>query len=271
MLNIVMVSNTRRHGFAGNFENAIAHCRGEFIALSDQDDVWKQNKLERMVACIGTNAIIHCDADVIDGNGRRIAASWQEYRGKPIYQEYRNYLSGWNNITGCTVLLRRDLLNVFLPIPPHILYHDLWLGLVAKKHGGIVFLKEPLMSYRLHEGNAIGISGPKIKRERKVRSEMQYLFFQDLLENSSRLSLSDSDVAHIKGLLTFWRNMLSRSICLMNLPIAIKYYKWLFRNNRPMIVNLILSLVGVGRKNRNGINGGHYAQDLPSKVQWNNH
>ena len=178
LLNIVLVSNTRRHGFVGNFENAMARCRGEFIALSDQDDVWKENKLERMIACIGTHAVIHCDADVIDGNGHRIAASWQEYRGKPTYQEYRNYLSGWNNITGCTVLLRRDLLNVLLPIPPHIPFHDLWVALVAEKHGGIVFLKEPLMSYRLHEGNAIGILGLKLEKGRKLRGELQYSFFQ---------------------------------------------------------------------------------------------
>lgn len=242
-LNIILVSNKNRHGYLGNFENAIACCRGELIALSDQDDVWKENKLERLITCIGTRAMIHCDADVIDADGHRIAASWREYREKPAYQEYRHYLSGWNNLTGCTALLKRDLLNVLLPFPVHIQFHDLWLALVAEKRGGIVFLNEPLMSHRLHEGNAIGMSAPKF--ERRVAAEIQYLFFQDLIDNSSRLLLSESEMAHIKQLLTFWQNRLKRHICLMNLPIALKYYKWLYHNNRPRIVNLALSFIGV--------------------------
>ena len=44
-LDVRIEVNPRRLGPAGNFERAIAACRGEIIALCDQDDVWMPDKL----------------------------------------------------------------------------------------------------------------------------------------------------------------------------------------------------------------------------------
>ncbi|MES1170182.1 MAG: glycosyltransferase, partial [Leifsonia sp.] len=44
----------RRHdpplGVVGNFEDALQHAKGDLIALSDQDDIWRPGKLEAVVA-----------------------------------------------------------------------------------------------------------------------------------------------------------------------------------------------------------------------------
>jgi len=242
-LNIVLVSNKNRHGFVGNFEHAISLCRGDFIALCDQDDVWQDGKLERMIAAIGPHAMVHCDADVIDANGRRIAASWNAYFGKPIAQDFLQYLSGWNNVTGGSVLFKRELASKLLPIPLHMPYHDLWLALIAYRYGGIAVVAEPLMSYRLHGANAVGASEPRYPR--KIGAEIKRAFFQDLLDNRERLRLSEDEAAHVEILLSFFLHKLDRRICFDNFPVAIKYYQWLYRNRRPMIVNLLLSMVGV--------------------------
>ena len=41
---IKIVSNSGRKGYVGNFENALKHTTGDYIFLSDQDDIWYPNK-----------------------------------------------------------------------------------------------------------------------------------------------------------------------------------------------------------------------------------
>lgn len=49
---------------------------------------------------------------------------------------------------------RRELVPYILPIPDDIQMHDQWIGVINDKHrGGCVFLKEPLLYYRRHDGN----------------------------------------------------------------------------------------------------------------------
>ena len=55
-------------GVVKNFENAFKHCRGEIIFLSDQDDVWKKNKMreiERVFEDSKVMAVVH-DAQIVD-------------------------------------------------------------------------------------------------------------------------------------------------------------------------------------------------------------
>ena len=40
---IKVIHNTLKHGLVSNFENAIKHADGDYIFLSDQDDIWTSN------------------------------------------------------------------------------------------------------------------------------------------------------------------------------------------------------------------------------------
>jgi len=50
--------NERNRGFAKNFERAISLCTGDFIALSDQDDVWKPEKLARLATALAKARLV---------------------------------------------------------------------------------------------------------------------------------------------------------------------------------------------------------------------
>ena len=67
--------NERNLGFVRNFEKVMALCRGEFIALADQDDVWLPEKLERLMAGIGDASLVYSDAFLIDDEGRELPGS----------------------------------------------------------------------------------------------------------------------------------------------------------------------------------------------------
>ena len=50
-----IIENQQNLGFRKNFEKAIGITQGEIIFLCDQDDVWKKDKVEKMVEAFQVN------------------------------------------------------------------------------------------------------------------------------------------------------------------------------------------------------------------------
>src|ERR1700741_2364768 len=53
-----------------NFEQAIQLCNGDVIALSDQDDIWRQDKLQLIEQAFSKSStgLVFSDADIVDEN-----------------------------------------------------------------------------------------------------------------------------------------------------------------------------------------------------------
>jgi len=67
---IKLYRNNTNLGFIKNFEKAISLCTGDYIALSDQDDLWELNKIELLVNTIGENMLIFSDSEFIGRENR---------------------------------------------------------------------------------------------------------------------------------------------------------------------------------------------------------
>ena len=66
---VQLVVNESIHGSTRNFEKAISLCSGDVIALSDQDDVWRNHKLATIERCFSEDArigLVFSDAEVVD-------------------------------------------------------------------------------------------------------------------------------------------------------------------------------------------------------------
>ena len=59
-----------------NFENALKIANGDYIFLSDQDDVWKENRVKRVLAELCNSDCVMCNYDVIDSNDKIIYESF---------------------------------------------------------------------------------------------------------------------------------------------------------------------------------------------------
>lgn len=150
-----------------NFEQAIAACTGELIALSDQDDVWVPDRLARMAAAFERRPgllLLHSDARLVDGERKDLGQTLfyalevtpvelQRIHGGRAFDVFLRR----NLVTGATCVFRRSLLADALPLPVEWV-HDEWLGIVAAATGPVDVLEEALIEYRQHASNQIGAS-----------------------------------------------------------------------------------------------------------------
>ncbi len=169
-------------GSVKNFERAIPLCTGDVIALSDQDDVWHSDKLQRIEQSFSSNpaaGLVFSDAELVDKNlsplGQRMwhAVGFDEHKQK-LVRDGRSLdvlVNGWT-VTGATMAFRSEYVKLALPIPANIaMIHDGWIALTIAAVAEVAFIEEPLIKYRQHERQQIG--APKhsvVQPERGLQS-----------------------------------------------------------------------------------------------------
>jgi glycosyltransferase involved in cell wall biosynthesis len=153
---IKMIMNTGKTGHVGNFSNAMAHATGEFIALSDQDDIWVEKRLDRMVALLqGLRPHSLVVGDIVEFDSNGVRANQRPLGPTPAnkYLQMLYIYLGRSIYCGCAFLFRRELTRYVLPIPSYIISHDLFTVLCASVHGKVVHLEEKTLMHRLHGNN----------------------------------------------------------------------------------------------------------------------
>jgi glycosyltransferase involved in cell wall biosynthesis len=144
-----------------NFEKAISLCKGDFIALSDQDDVWLTEKIEILLEEIPDYSLIYSDVKYIDENGNILIESERELfkpEKKSIIRSFKNIPFSDSEYKicytkGCTMLFKKEVVQKAIPIPAFERQHDWWINIVALRLNGIKYYSEPLILYRKHSNN----------------------------------------------------------------------------------------------------------------------
>ena len=167
---VSLTFNQQNLGSIRNFEQAIRLCSGDVIVLSDQDDVWHTDKLEKIEQAFNTTptaGLVFSDAEIVDENleplNRRM---WDEVgfdaHKKNLLRQGRALevlITGWT-VTGATMAFRSEFMRLSLPIPERIaMIHDGWIALTIAAVAGVVPIEEPLIKYRQHAQQQIGAPG----------------------------------------------------------------------------------------------------------------
>ncbi|NYD72629.1 glycosyltransferase involved in cell wall biosynthesis [Leifsonia soli] len=171
---LVVLPGVGRHGVTANFERAILATTGDLIALCDQDDVWRADKIERMAAIFEDRPdllLAYSDARLIDAAGRDLGGTLfgqlevddgllARIASDGAFPE----LLRRNTVTGATVVFRRALVADAAPFP-ELWVHDEWLAILAAALGSVRGLGLPLIDYRQHGANQIGVQAPTVRRK----------------------------------------------------------------------------------------------------------
>lgn len=219
---IRFVSNEENLGYIGNFEKGMMMAQGNLIALSDQDDIWVLNKLEKLFQGLGDHLLIYSDSELIDENDAPLHKKMSDIKNQIAYNNCLMYTIGaW--APGHTFLFRKELLDRCIPFPT-IVTHDFWIGFVATCYSPIQYLSEPLVQYRQHNFNAIGadtlakkanqVKPSKEELQEKSRARMHMLYEKcppELVEQKNVLkTISDSYQSYslknnVKRMLIFFK------------------------------------------------------------------
>lgn len=169
-------------GYIKNFEFLLRKVEHNYYMLSDQDDVWLPEKIEKSFNKLKEeNAdLVFTDLEVVDENKNLIEKSFNKHMKKErkinraLNKKEFEYL--YNSITGCTILSKKFFLSKILPIPKESKYiiHDSWIGLIVSLYGKISYLNEPTIKYRQHSKNQVGAN----RNIYKSFEEMRNLFIE---------------------------------------------------------------------------------------------
>jgi len=176
-------------GSTQNFAQAVSLCRHDLIFLSDQDDVWRVDKIEKMHAVFAAQpnvGLVFTDADVVNKHlqpqGRRL---WQHAQFGPKQQNQLRQgmafelLCDRNVVTGATTAFRAQFKPLVLPIPEGVvLIHDGWVALIVSAYATLAFLPEPLILYRQHEAQQMGTRAgqrPRVLPQAHYRAHLNQL------------------------------------------------------------------------------------------------
>ena len=156
---IILFENNKFKSPIFNLENALKNAKGDFIFLSDQDDVWAPNKVEITSKYFNKFDMIVSDCFITNNFGEITNNSFFNLYGSKKGL-IRNLIK--NNYIGCCMAFNRKILNKSLPFPKDIPLHDLWIGFVSELFYKTCFIEEKLVYYRRHE-DAFSFTGSKSK------------------------------------------------------------------------------------------------------------
>ena len=158
-----------------NFENALKYSKGDIIFLSDQDDVWIENKVEIILNQLKKYDLIVSDAFITDEK--------LNITNESLFSEVNSNRGILKNIIkntyyGCCMAFKRKVLKKALPFPKtREIGHDLWLGIIADRYFKVKFLKEKLIYFRRHENTLTTIKKSKRRLIVKLLGRVKVLYY----------------------------------------------------------------------------------------------
>ena len=169
-LNIIIITNEKPRplGPAKNFMYLLGRSSAPYVMLADQDDVWHIKKIGTCLAMMfdvegkdsHTPVFVFSDYSEVDDNLNVRALSGLNKVGKNIsITKVVHDIEFTNYVPGCTAMINRALVDLSCINVRDILMHDWWLMLLTKYNGGrFGFVELPLVLYRQHANNVIGIA-----------------------------------------------------------------------------------------------------------------
>lgn len=185
---INLIINTKNLGIAEATNVGIAHVRGEYIALMDQDDISMPERLEKQVVFLDT----HPEICAVGGNTAVLDEDGRIHNRRPVLTSpvlIRWELLFCNQLRNPTVMMRREIFTKnrlryenFSPLQDY----RFWLKL--NMQCWLANMPENLVTYRLHHDNA------SISQSDKYSDNLQ------VTRNEFINELFGKKLSHVRGL-----------------------------------------------------------------------
>jgi glycosyltransferase involved in cell wall biosynthesis len=165
-----------RLGASQNFLRLLSYTSAKFVAFADQDDIWFPHKLKTNLEILKQAqgpTLTHSPAIRMDKN---------QLVSKKNFNYPLHIFS--NQIQGCTIAINKELVNLLEKSDLNaIKYHDWFVYLLAEYCGKVIYYDEPLLKYRIHANNAMGLPTiiqkfQKNNNRKKIENRMKSIISQ---------------------------------------------------------------------------------------------
>lgn len=166
-------------GAVGNFDFAVRQAKGDFIAFSDQDDVWLPEKISTLYHAIGDAWMVYSDSLLVDEYGNSLGKQLSGLRNMYSGRDTSGFVFS-NVVWGHAMMINRRLLEKVLPIPDKV-PHDIWFAATAASQTGIRYVDTVLTHYRQHSHTVTTTiaqkttARPKEKRYHDFENQLRWI------------------------------------------------------------------------------------------------
>lgn len=230
--------NEENLGYSKNFQKAVSLCTGDYIALSDQDDIWNLNKIEISLNNIKNYDLLCTNSLLVDENNNSINITMKDtvgYRYIPKKQEQIfKFLCHKNFVQGSTILAKTSFIkNITVP---EDFYHDYWYAFNAVENNGIIYLNKCTIRYRQHKKQVTTNNKKKNdlftignKNELSCYIKNKTIFLSKL----EQLNLQPKHLSFIKETKKYIQNLADKNM--LTLRYYIKNYNILYFDHNPIL------------------------------------
>lgn len=167
--NIHLYQNEQNKGFNLNFITAFQRVKTDFVCISDQDDIWFSDKIEKQIETIGDTHAACCTDHYRDEKYHNPCT----YRRNPQNTFESQIFT--SHIPGHCLLVRTSFLQSITNWEKHIPY-DWWIVINAHFHGGLVKAPFPLNWYRPYAESVATKHRAKFQRHAANPSWQPYIY-----------------------------------------------------------------------------------------------
>lgn len=223
-----LIQNKKNLGWISNFINGLTFIKADYVFLSDQDDIWADGRAEKMLAIMEERKEILCLTGLvsyIDINNRPITLGSEKCRKITGNVERIALEDSFASINyaGCTMLVRKEIINYLKDINCLDFPHDLQIAILAVLCNGLYLYNDIVIYHRIHDSNASGIKeksmlGKDSLKRRLHHTITQRNFLEALLRNEAIVErLSEESKKTVKSAIEFTekriRFMETKALC----------------------------------------------------------
>jgi glycosyltransferase involved in cell wall biosynthesis len=217
---IRVFKNQKNLGYRENFNKAVSLCKGEFVAFSDQDDLWLPNHLQVLREAIGDNLVsagrtVRCTEDGTSLN----EFSPTPYQSKKLSSQKDRFIYqcyAFNLYQGASQLISREAIKRFFPIEPSEYAHDWSLATNAIGENRFVYVDTVITKWRKHSSQVTHKSQSRQIRKDRLAQFALYLSthnecirkdpaIKEILQKAIEFHTNSGIIYRIKNLCHAWK------------------------------------------------------------------
>lgn len=232
---IRILENDTNLGFKKNFEKLLSFANCELIAFSDQDDIWDEFHLEKLVLNIGSHDLVCGNSKFIDASGHLLRRNVRSDNCKSVTSDKTlllTHLCHSNFIQGSALMVRKSLVEQVLPIPNEVEYHDYWFGINAALRGGVEYIPDIILYYRTHGDNVTNLTKESLY-DRVFNSKNDFSsnirFISAVINFNNNKGLDGLEV--LRKAISYFNDVSSRTNWKITVRYFLENYKWMYLTN----------------------------------------